>query len=88
MSDILPIGIAIIGLCLGIYGLIYFHVKAYREGVLWLVACLVLGPIGYITFLCVHPKKALPPLLIIFIALCIDGFAYSLNPELFDNELY
>lgn len=74
------IGLLILGLVLAFIGGLWFLVAAFRESVLWGLACLFI-PIVQLFFLIVHWDEAKKPFLLQLLGLAAIVIAMLISPQ-------
>ena len=66
------------------YGLVKYLVVIYRHGILWLLFCLIVLPVGHIAFLILHPRDSLNPVLFLACGIGIQAVGCWLWPEIME----
>jgi len=82
--DLIAVTLILLGLVLFIVGGFWFLIAAFRESVLWGLACLFI-PIVQIFFLIVHWPKAKRPFLLQLLAFVMIIAGFILNPQAFHH---
>jgi uncharacterized membrane protein len=78
--DIISIALILLGAVIGIVGGIWFLVAAFREGVLWGLACLFI-PIVQFFFLIVHWPEAKKPFFLQLLGIGLVVAGIIINPQ-------
>lgn len=81
MIELLTLLIALAGFLVFLYGLILFHIEAFRKSLTWLLCCLFLPFVGLPAFSIKYYGNAAKPLAILFTGLLVFGAAALLAPE-------
>ena len=78
--DLIAVSLMLLGLAIFIVGGIWFLVAAFRESVLWGLACLFI-PIVSLFFLIVHWPEAKRPFFLQLVAFVMILVAVIINPQ-------
>ena len=71
----------LIGGFIALYGFVRYLVVVYRHGILWLMFCLVVLPVGHIAFLVLHFKDSLKPIGFLACGIGVQAIGCWLWPE-------
>jgi hypothetical protein len=82
--DLLAVSLIVVGMIMLIIGGVWFLVAAFRESVLWGLACLFV-PIVQLFFLIVHWPEAKRPFLFQLLAIVLVIVAMFIRPQTFHH---
>ncbi len=84
MKEIAAVILLLIGGLIALYGFVKYLVVIYKHGILWLLFCLIVLPVGYVAFLVLHPRDSLKPILLLACGIVIQAVGCWVWPEIME----